>query len=583
MNVAPLQNETLTIASRDSLLALAQSIDAAHILQTHGATVRIKTLKTSGDLKLDAPLYDVAANAEKEGRAFFTRELDDALISGKADMAVHSFKDLPTEAVEGISEPIFFSEEIGADVLVRLPGKATPLVIGTSSLRRIHQLQHAIPDARAVMLRGNVVTRLRKLHERDRGMNSILIAAAGLRRIHKLASIHPRTYTDLFETEVVEKISRELAEFARYLTDELQLTQLDEMVFPTAPGQGVLALQMGPQCYDRLGDTVRHIFPSHRAIAPRVLIERGIMTALGTGCHAPLGVSALERSGKLQVAVCYSRQTQTNPVTFSDSVFLRRDYTKSLQPFVTEAQRGFSRIFWWGSQTAPKILPFAAISELISVRAMEQQMLNPSVPETAAYAAIFVSSPAAVPCLEATGLAERAKIWAAGPETARVLREKFPVAQVSFAAQNGFAAALQAMRKVTDGRILWLGSAGGEARAQAIAGDDEAIDFVAAYDNKPANPAEILENHAELHPSQGPDASLHLMTSRAAATAFAAYAHSFGPRTWHVSCFGTSAAEYLASEGLTAYHTSGATSFEEYIREIAGDVTQMRIPNEEHS
>lgn len=579
--MAPLQNTTFTIASRDSLLALAQSVDAAHILQAHGASVHIKTLKTSGDLKLDAPLYDVAASAPKEGRAFFTRELDDALITGKAEMAVHSFKDLPTEEVAGISEPIFFSEETGADVLVRLRSDAQRLVIGTSSLRRIHQLQHALPEAQAVMLRGNVVTRLRKLHERDRGMNAIVIAAAGLRRIHKLSSLHPDTYKSLFDSAVVEKIARELAEFTSYNSDKLQLSELDEMRFPTAPGQGVLALQMGSEFYARFGDIVRHIFTSHRTIALRVGVERGLMTALGTGCHAPLGVSALERGGRLQVAVCYSRETQTNPVVFKDSVYLKREYTKSLQPFVVEAQRGFPRIFWWGLNDLPQGLPAAANGEHVSVRAIEQQLLNPPVPENKFFDAVFVSSPAALPYLESLSIHDQVHLWAAGPETARRLKETYPQLRVHFEVENGFAAAWQSMRQLTSGHTLWLGSVGGEARARAAVKGDSAIEFVATYENKPAHLDQILLNHAELNAAMNPDTCLHIVTSKAAAAAFAAYAQTMVARVWNVSCFGASAAEYLASEGLTAYHQSSASSFEDYIREIAGDVTQMRISHEE--
>jgi hydroxymethylbilane synthase len=574
--VAPLQNETFTIASRDSLLALAQSIDAAHILQAHGVKVHIKTLKTSGDLKLDAPLYDVAASAPKEGRAFFTRELDDALINGKADLAVHSFKDLPTEEVTGVSEPIFFSEENGADVLVRLPKDADRLVIGTSSLRRIHQLQHAIPEAQVVMLRGNVVTRLRKLHERDRGMNAILIASAGLRRIHKLSSLHPNTYNHLFERTVAEKIARELVEFTSFAPEKLSITELDELLFPTAPGQGVLALQMGSEFYERFGDSVRRVFASHRAIAQRVGVERGIMKALGSGCHAPLGVSALERGDKLRVAVCYSRHTQTNPVVFQESVFFQRDYTKSLHPFVVEARTGFPRIFWWGLRDIPEGLPPAAAGEHIWVRAIDQQPLNPDWPEHDSYEAIFVSSPAVLPYLEKFPMKKSQSLWAAGPETAQRLRENYPEATVHCEKNNGFAAAWQSIRESTNGRILWLGSAGGETRARATAKDDSAIDFIATYKNTPVHRDQILKSYAELQAAMNPDACLHLVTSKAAALAFAAYAQTMVARVWHISCFGSSAAEYLESEGLTAYHQSEAISFEDYIREISGDVTQMR-------
>jgi porphobilinogen deaminase len=359
--VESLKDESLTIASRDSLLALAQSIEAAHMLQARGAIVRILTLKTSGDLKLDAPLYDVAAAAApKEGRAFFTRELDEALISGKADIAIHSFKDLPTEVVPGVGDPIFFSEESGADILVMLGSKDQHIarsqqIIGTSSLRRIHQLQHAMRETQSVTLRGNIITRLRKLQARENGMNAILIAGAGIRRLRRFASLHPDTYSTLLDSPVLEKIARELTEFKLHLNESVTIHELDELLFPTAPGQGVLALQMSSACQARVGDKIRGIFSAHRAIAPRVGIERGLMAALGTGCHAPLGVSALERKGKLEVAVCYSRKTQLNPPAFSDPVFLRRQYGQIAAAIHYRVAAGFWPQYSGGASTMRRL------------------------------------------------------------------------------------------------------------------------------------------------------------------------------------------------------------------------------------
>mgnify|MGYP005853759961 CR=1 FL=1 len=189
-------------------------------LETAGFVPRIVSMKAAGDIKLNAPLYAVAAQpGAKEGRAFFTRELDDALLSGRADAAVHSFKDLPTEKVPGIGDPIFFCEEHGSDVLllgkhIALAPDGAGLVIGTSSLRRIHQLQLVLPRATTVTLRGNVITRLEKLLAGDDGINSILIASAGLRRLTGFAELPESKYAHLVPPAVLEHIRRELARLA---------------------------------------------------------------------------------------------------------------------------------------------------------------------------------------------------------------------------------------------------------------------------------------------------------------------------------------------------------------------------------
>jgi len=575
--VATLNGETLIIASRDSLLALAQSIAAAQMLQAQGAKPRILTLKTSGDLKLDAPLYDVAAAAApKEGRAFFTRELDDALISGKADIAVHSFKDLPTEAVAGVGEPIFFSEESGADILLSLqhadaPRRGPKQMIGTSSLRRIHQLKHAMPEAETVTLRGNIVTRLRKLHAGEGGMNAILIAGAGIRRLQRFADLNPESYAALLDSPVREKIAKELAEFKRYINDGVSIEELDELLFPTAPGQGVLALQMSTACEARLGDSVRRIFTEHTAIAPRVGVERGLMAALGTGCHAPLGVSALERSGKLEVSVCFSRKTQMTPPAFSDSVYLHRQFAGSLQPLITESRHGFGRIFWWGLNAAPQGSGFVSIS------ALQQKLLNPHFVPVAGYGHIFVSSPAAISWLKDFTARADATLWAAGAQTAKDLSLAITGARIEHADVNGFAGAYSEIRRRDSARILWLGSASGLDRAKQTAGADAQIDFLPVYENVPAEAAQLLDRHTELSSAERPEAGLHLLTSRASAAAFAGFARVQADAPWQISCFGQSAAELIRAEGFIVYHSSKATTFEQYQREINGDVTQMLV------
>lgn len=576
--MALLAGETFTLASRDSLLALAQSIEAALLLRSHGAEVKILTLKTSGDIKLDAPLYDVAAAAApKEGRAFFTRELDDALQNGKADIAVHSFKDLPTEPVAGVSDPIFFSEQTGADILVTLKHAAQARqIIGTSSLRRIHQLQHALPEATTVTLRGNIVTRLRKLRQGEAGMNAILIAGAGIFRVRNFAKLAPEAYANLLESTIAEKVARELGEFTEYLDDGVTIQELDETVFPTAPGQGVLALQMSAACEQRLGRKLRALFKSHAHIAKRVGLERQLMTALGTGCHAPLGVSALRAGNGLQVTVCYSRKSQTSPPAFFDSVFLRRNTREDAGPLVAEAKHGFERFFWWGLSEPP-----AAHSEKWTfVRALKQNLLHPHFDETAQYGHIFVSSKTAADWLKASPIRGKVNLWAAGEETAKYLALAFAGSRVESCAEKGFGAAYSRMRGENKERVLWLGSASGLGRAQAIAAIDSEIDFLCVYENLPAEPEALTADYTALGQAVSQNTALHCLTSRASAEAFIRFAKLASAPKANISCFGESAAECVETAGYRIYHKSNAASFTEYLREIEGDTALMRIEEE---
>ncbi|HRP69365.1 MAG TPA: hypothetical protein PLY93_07525, partial [Turneriella sp.] len=343
----------LLLASRDSLLALAQTIEAAIRLEKVGFTPKIAALKTAGDLKLDSPLYRVADQGTKEGRAFFTRELDDALITGRADAAVHSFKDLPAEKIDGISNPILFSETSTADILLStdplsLAEGGKNYTIGTSSLRRIHQLGFAWPYAKTVTLRGNIVTRLRKLIEKHDSINAILIAEAGFKRMKEFMGIPVEKYAHFLDEATLEHLTIELEHFKTYLSQKLYTHALPESKFPTAPGQGVLAFQFSEKERHKFTEHLDEIFPEHPRTAARALLERSVMTGLETGCHAPLGVSAHYTNGDtFHVSLCFSKSTTTSPVGFANSVFIERT-TLSADALVDEVRRPFETIYWWG-------------------------------------------------------------------------------------------------------------------------------------------------------------------------------------------------------------------------------------------
>ncbi|HEX8709153.1 MAG TPA: hydroxymethylbilane synthase [Pyrinomonadaceae bacterium] len=183
----------LIIGSRGSKLALWQAewIKAQLALRHPHAEIRVLIIKTSGDVLKDAPLSVIG------GKGVFTKELEEALLDGRIDLAVHSLKDLPTTLPPGLAITCIPEREDARDALVlrdkasvaRPSLKALPegAVVGTSSLRRLAQLKHLRPDLGIKDLRGNVDTRLRKLDAGE--YDAVILASAGLRRLGLAARI----------------------------------------------------------------------------------------------------------------------------------------------------------------------------------------------------------------------------------------------------------------------------------------------------------------------------------------------------------------------------------------------------------
>jgi hydroxymethylbilane synthase len=171
---------TLRIGTRGSRLARAQADMTERLLAAAGLACEIVPIKTTGDKILDRPLADVG------GKGLFTKELEDALLSGTIDIAVHSMKDVPVLLPPGLEIAAILPREEPQDVLVSPKGLTLAELpkgarVGTSSVRRQAQLKRARPDIECVLLRGNVDTRLAKL---DAGqMDATILALAGLKRL----------------------------------------------------------------------------------------------------------------------------------------------------------------------------------------------------------------------------------------------------------------------------------------------------------------------------------------------------------------------------------------------------------------
>jgi len=250
-------SETLRLGTRGSALALWQAnwvkTELEH--QWPGLQIEVVTIKTTGDKILNVPLAEVG------GKGLFTKEIDDALLSGRVDIAVHSMKDIPFQLPNGIDFGAIPEREDPRDAFIsngRQLGDLPPAaVIGTSSLRRQVQLRHRFPSIRILPLRGNVDTRLRKVAAGE--FDGIVLALAGLKRLGKESLV----------TQIIE----------------------EDLMLP-AVGQGAL----GIAC--RTSDAVARtrLAPlDHRPTRLAVTAERGLLAVLEGSCKVPIA-----GHGKLQ-------------------------------------------------------------------------------------------------------------------------------------------------------------------------------------------------------------------------------------------------------------------------------------------
>ena len=248
----------LVIASRGSQLALWQARWVSAQLTAAGHECRIEIIKTTGDKITDVPLAQVGS------KGLFTKEIEEALLDGRADLAVHSLKDLPTELPEGLVLAAVPEREDPRDAVVGKPLAELPsgAKVGTSSLRRAAQLRKLRPDLVVESVRGNLDTRLRKLDEGR--YDAILLAAAGLKRLGWGARI----------AEILEP---------------------EQMC--SAVGQGALAIETLASGAGRDACAVL----DHAATHAAVIAERGVLGALGGGCQVPIGAHATVTGGRLRL------------------------------------------------------------------------------------------------------------------------------------------------------------------------------------------------------------------------------------------------------------------------------------------
>jgi len=254
----------LRIGTRGSKLALAQSewvkgkIEGKH---PH-VQVQLIRIKTTGDKILDSPLSKIG------GKGLFVKEIEEALLERRVDLAVHSMKDVPAELPEGLTLSAFPEREDPHDAFISAEHKALEQLpqrvrVGTGSLRRAAQLLHIRPDLEMVPVRGNVDTRLRRLEGGE--FQAVILAAAGLRRLGFADRIR-------------------------------QLISVDQVI--PAIGQGALGLEVRRDDEQTMG-LIR--FLNHEETEVTVRAERAFLKELEGGCQVPMAAFCRFHDGQLHL------------------------------------------------------------------------------------------------------------------------------------------------------------------------------------------------------------------------------------------------------------------------------------------
>ncbi|MCI6886288.1 MAG: uroporphyrinogen-III C-methyltransferase [Lachnospiraceae bacterium] len=285
----------LRIGTRKSRLAMVQTeIARNRILELFpDMEVEIVPIVTKGDQILDRSLTSFG------GKGVFTKELEEELLQGSIDLAVHSAKDMPMEFPEGLALGAVLERAEAADVLVTTSGiPAEKLgagsVIGTSSLRRELQIRDWNPQVCVKLLRGNVQTRIRRLLDGD--YDAILLAAAGLERLGLVDG-----------AEAILRDGRKLLKVEYDVPvgcgkQELYLEYLDKARFIPAAGQGILTIE------NRAGEFGELMAALHsESAAIQLKAEREYLTILGGGCNAPCGAYCREEKDTLIMDVMYAQ------------------------------------------------------------------------------------------------------------------------------------------------------------------------------------------------------------------------------------------------------------------------------------
>jgi len=258
-------NKTLKIGTRGSALALTQSGWVADCIRKRypGVAVELVTIRTKGDIMQDVSLVQIG------GKGLFIKEIEEALLRGEVDIAVHSMKDVPAELPDDLEIGVTPQREDPRDVLISRNNRKLEEMhhgarIGTCSLRRGFQLRNRMPDLDIVPLRGNLDTRIRKIETED--LDGVIVAAAGIRRMGWVAKA------------------------SQFIPVEVMLP---------AVGQGVLGIETRRDDA-RVREAIA--FLHDPVTACEVGAERAFLKRLGGGCQLPIAAFAKKNGGEIALA-----------------------------------------------------------------------------------------------------------------------------------------------------------------------------------------------------------------------------------------------------------------------------------------
>jgi hydroxymethylbilane synthase len=313
-------HRVLRIGTRASQLAMWQAKRVAELLSAlpEAPPVELVALRTEGDVRTDIPLWQAG------GRAFFTREIDAAVLAGEADLAVHSLKDLPTSLDPGLVLSAVLEREDPRDALLaqpplRLDELAAGARIGTSSLRRRAFLARLRPDLTVLELRGNVPTRVERLTRSE--FDAIVLAAAGLKRLgldkHITAYLPPEDFTPAVSQGAIAVVSRaDDQSCARWL--------------------------------ERL---------DHWATRIATLAERALLRTVEGGCQVPLGALASLEGDRLRLRALVCSLDGTSSATASGEITIREAHaTVSTDSFPDARHLGYRCAEQLGARVGDELL-----------------------------------------------------------------------------------------------------------------------------------------------------------------------------------------------------------------------------------
>lgn len=257
----------IRIGTRGSQLALWQARHVAGLLQESGIETEIITIDTKGDKILDVSIAKIGS------KGVFTEEIEEQLLQGNIDIAVHSAKDMQSELPQHFELIAFTEREVVNDVIVShnpamqlKEGDKTPIKLGTSSTRRVATLRKYYPNAEPVSVRGNLQTRIRKMEEG--ACDALLLAYAG---VHRMG----------YDNMIVQKLSLEQ--------------------FTPAVGQGSVAIEVHKQLDAEKKEAVRRCI-NHPATETRLLAERAFLRKLQGGCSVPVyALANLKADDELEI------------------------------------------------------------------------------------------------------------------------------------------------------------------------------------------------------------------------------------------------------------------------------------------